>query len=140
MDWSRVVAGAALIVLGVRKWVARPRRGEAVETPAWMALLEDASTGRALGLGLLLSGANPKNIVLIGSAMAAAIETGAHDGDLALAAAVFVVIGSSTVVGAVLAHTFGGAGAAAATALDQTRSRNARCAASSAAASSAIPG
>ncbi|MBO3103902.1 GAP family protein [Cellulomonas sp. zg-ZUI168] len=100
MDWSRVVAGAALIVLGVRKWVARPRRGEAVETPAWMASLEDASTGRALGLGLLLSGANPKNIVLIGSAMAAAPPT----------------------------------------ALDQTRSRNARCAASSAAASSAIPG
>ena len=112
-DWGRVVAGLALMGLGVRKWWTRPRAGEQVATPAWMASLQDASPGRALGLGLLLSGANPKNAVLTASAVTAVIETDAHGAELAWAVVVFVLVGSCTVLGAVVVSLVGGARASA---------------------------
>ncbi|WP_327413450.1 GAP family protein [Streptomyces sp. NBC_01233] len=111
-DWGRVLAGTALIVLGVRKWWKRPRAGEQAETPRWMASLDDATAGRALLLGALLSGANPKNLVLTASAAASIVEAGAHDVGLAAAVAVFVLIASCTVLGAVAIHLAGGQRAA----------------------------
>ncbi|MYV70364.1 GAP family protein [Streptomyces sp. SID2131] len=107
-DWGRVFAGAALIVLGVRKWWKRPRKGDRVEEPRWMAPLGDATAGRALLLGVLLSGANPKNLVLTASAAASIIEAGAHGADLVVAVVAFVLIGSCTVLGSVVAHLLGG--------------------------------
>ncbi|MFI9778738.1 GAP family protein [Streptomyces sp. NPDC051956] len=62
-DWGRVLAGAALIVLGARKWWQRPGVDNETEAPRWMASLDDVSALRALLLGALLSGANPKNLV-----------------------------------------------------------------------------
>ncbi|MFB7781146.1 GAP family protein [Streptomyces vinaceus] len=111
-DWGRVLAGGALIVLGVRKWWGRPRAGEQAEPPRWMASLDDATAGRALLLGALLSGANPKNLVLTASAAASIVEAGAHDVGLAAAVALFVLIASSTVLGAVGMHLAGGRRAA----------------------------
>ncbi|MFG2870726.1 GAP family protein [Streptomyces sp. NPDC048338] len=111
-DWGRVLAGAALIVLGGRKWWNRPRAGEQVEAPRWMARLDEATAGRALLLGALLSGANPKNLMLTASATASIVETGVHDVGLAAAVAVFVLIASCTVVGAVGVHLVGGQRAA----------------------------
>lgn len=63
-DWGRVVAGAALIIGGVRKWAKRPRAGSEIAPPSWMASLDSVSPSRALVLGLGLAGANPKNFVL----------------------------------------------------------------------------
>ncbi|WP_328942334.1 GAP family protein [Streptomyces sp. NBC_00250] len=111
-DWGRVVAGAALIVLGARTWWRRPRAGSEAETPRWMASLDDISAPRALLLGALLSGANPKNLVLAASAATSIVEAGAHDGDLVVAVAVFVLVGSCTVLGAVAIHLLGGRRAA----------------------------
>ncbi|MGP3683259.1 GAP family protein [Streptomyces sp. IBSNAI002] len=111
-DWGRVLAGGALIVLGVRKWWKRPRAGEQAEPPRWMASLEDATAGRVLLLGALLSGANPKNFVLTASAAASIDEAGVHDVGLAVAVAVFVLIASCTVLGAVGIHLAGGQRAA----------------------------
>jgi threonine/homoserine/homoserine lactone efflux protein len=112
-DWSRVLAGSALIILGVRKWWRRPRPGEVEDPPAWMGSLNDATPGRALLLGVLLSGANPKNFVLTAAATTSMVEAGAHDSDLLVAVIVFVLIGSCTVVGAVLVHVLGGTRGAA---------------------------
>ncbi|MEU9863946.1 GAP family protein [Streptomyces sp. NPDC047971] len=81
-DWVRVAAGAALVVLGVRKWWLRPRSGDVAEEPRWMARLDDVTAGRSLLLGVLLSGANPKNFVLTASAATAVAEAGPHDVDL----------------------------------------------------------
>ena len=107
-DWSRVVVGAALIILGVRKWWRRPRPGEVVDVPTWMGSLNDATAGKALLLGALLSGANPKNFVLTAAAATSMVEAGAHGSDLVVAVIVFVLVGSVTVVGAVLVHLLGG--------------------------------
>jgi threonine/homoserine/homoserine lactone efflux protein len=112
-DWSRVFAGSALIVLGVRKWWRRPRPGAVEAAPGWMASLNDVTPGRAAVLGMLLSGANPKNFVLTASATTSMVEAGAHGSDLLVGVIVFVLIGSCTVVGAVLVHLFGGTSGAA---------------------------
>ncbi|MFD3925523.1 GAP family protein [Streptomyces sp. NPDC058614] len=103
-DWGRVLAGVALIVLGARKWWQRPRAGNETETPRWMASLDAVSALHALLLGTLLSGANPKNLVLTASATTSIVEAGAHNGDLIVAVVVFVLIGSCTVLGAVNIH------------------------------------
>ncbi|MGW0875477.1 GAP family protein [Streptomyces sp. NPDC002740] len=107
-DWGRVLAGAVLIVLGARTWRQRPAGGNETETPRWMASLDDVSALRALLLGALLAGANPKNLVLTASAATSIVETGVHDGELAVAVTVFVLVGSCTVLGAVIIHLLGG--------------------------------
>ncbi|MFI0960733.1 GAP family protein [Streptomyces sp. NPDC021080] len=111
-DWGRVAAGTAFVVLGVRTWWKRPRSGEQAAPPGWMASLDDATAGRALLLGALLSGANPKNLVLTASAATSIAEAGAHDVGLIAAVTVFVLIASCTVLGAVAVHLAGGRRAA----------------------------
>jgi threonine/homoserine/homoserine lactone efflux protein len=107
-DWGRVLAGASMIVLGVRKWLARPRAGDVAEAPRWMASLDDATAGKSLALGALLSGANPKNFVLTAAAATSMVEAGVHGSDRLLAVAVFVLVGSATVIGAVVVRLVGG--------------------------------
>ncbi|MFD7443552.1 GAP family protein [Streptomyces sp. NPDC059909] len=111
-DWGRVLVGAALIVLGARKWWRRPRAGDEAEAPRWMASLDRATAGRALLLGALLSGANPKILVLTASAATSIDEAGAHGADLTVAVIAYVLIGSCTVLGAVIVHLVGGQRAA----------------------------
>lgn len=112
-DWLRVLAGVGMIAMGVRKWSKRPRADEDAEVPSWMASLDDATAGRALTLGLVLSAANPKNIALTASASTSIVEAGAHDAALAVALVAFVLLGSCIVLGAVVAHFTGGPRAAA---------------------------
>ncbi|MFE6041050.1 GAP family protein [Streptomyces sp. NPDC056452] len=111
-DWGRVAAGVALIVLGARKWWKRPRAGDEAEASAWMASLDSATAGRALLLGALLSGANPKNLVLAASAATSIVEAGVHSADLVVAVIAFVLVGSCTVLGSVIIHLVGGQRAA----------------------------
>lgn len=110
-DWGRVLGGGALIALGVRKWLGRPRAGEEVELPGWMASLGDMAPMRVLGFGLFISAVNPKHFALVASATTAIVETGVHDTDLVAAVALFVLLSSGTVIGAVAAQAVGGEGA-----------------------------
>ena len=107
-DWGRIIAGVALMVMGVRTWLGRPRPGEVSVTPPWMASLDSATAVRALVLGVLLSGANPKNFVLTAAGAASIVEAGVHGTDLVVAVVVFVFVGSCTVVGAVALRLVGG--------------------------------
>ena len=100
--------GATLIVLGVRNWRARPRPGDVSTAPTWMASLDSATPGKALVLGALLSGANPKNFVLAAAAATSMVEAGVHGTGLIVAVVVFVLVGSFTVVGAVSVRFVGG--------------------------------
>jgi threonine/homoserine/homoserine lactone efflux protein len=118
-DWGRVVAGAAMIVVGIKKWFGRPRRGDAAKTPEWMSSLDDATAQKALTLGLVLSALNPKNFILAANAATSMIELGAEGSDLVVGLAAFVVVGSITVLGAVVAKFAGGR--AGATLLDAVR-------------------
>lgn len=72
--------------------------------PAWMATIDSISPGKAFGLGLALSAANPKNLALTAAAAAAIAQAGLDEVDEVMAVAVFVALGSVTVAGSVLAY------------------------------------
>ena len=102
VGWLHVGLGLGLLVLAAREWRTRPQSGDDGAMPGWMTSVDGAGPGRALGLGLGLAAGNPKNIALT---MAASASIGATDlggTDAAVAVAVFVALGSVTVVGAVL--------------------------------------
>ncbi len=73
---TRIVLGLALLALGVRKWL---RRRETKGAPAWMAALDEATPTSALKVGLLLSAANPK-IVLLAAATSRPVRVRARRG------------------------------------------------------------
>lgn len=99
----QLALGLLLLVLAVRKWRTRPRGDEEPEMPGWLASMDQMHAGRALVLGLLLSGVNPKNLALTASASASIAQAGLDTTDTVVAIVVFVVLGSITVAGAVIA-------------------------------------
>jgi threonine/homoserine/homoserine lactone efflux protein len=88
----KLVLGLLLLLVAVRQWHGRPRPGQEVEAPKWMGSVERFSPGKALGAGAVLSGANPKNLLLAVGAAAAIAQTGIGSGDQAIAYVVFALI------------------------------------------------
>lgn len=113
IDWLKVVVGVAFLLLAARTWSRRPREGEQTEMPRWMASLGSLTPPRAVLLGAMLSGANPKNLALTLAAAASISQAGLDGAGTAVALVLYVVVGSLTVVGAVLFHLLAGARAAA---------------------------
>jgi threonine/homoserine/homoserine lactone efflux protein len=102
VDWMTLGIGLLFLTLAHREWKKRPKDGQPPEEPKWMATMDELSLGKALGLGLALSAANPKNLALTAAAAASIAQEGLGTADTAIAIAVFVVLGSCTVAGAVL--------------------------------------
>jgi threonine/homoserine/homoserine lactone efflux protein len=93
----KLVFGALLLLMSFRQWQDRPRAGEAGSMPKWMGAIESFTFGRALGLGFVLSGINPKNLLLC---LGAGTTIGAAHlpaGEVVVAMVVFTVLASSTV-------------------------------------------
>ena len=88
----KLVLGLLLLLVAVRQWHGRPRPGQEVEAPKWMSSVERFSPGKAVGAGAVLSGANPKNLLLAIGAAAAIAQTGIGSGDQAIAYVVFALI------------------------------------------------
>ncbi len=100
----KVVIGLAFLFLAARQWRGRPRAGEEPSMPGWMTAIDDFSAVKALGLGLLLTIANPKNL---GLAIATAATIGAADldaGDQVVVIAVWVALASITIIAPVLGY------------------------------------
>jgi threonine/homoserine/homoserine lactone efflux protein len=90
------------VLLAVRQWRSRPREGVQPELPKWMASVDTMTPGKALGLGALLSGVNPKNLTL-GLAAGVTIAGGGLDTtETTVAIVVFVLIAASSVAVPVL--------------------------------------
>ena len=104
IDWLDVGLGLLFLGMAAKQWAKRPKADEELEAPGWMSRLDSLSVGRAALLGVVLSGLNPKNLALTFTAAAAIAEAGLSDADTAIAVVVFVIVGSITVVGAVLAY------------------------------------
>ena len=102
VGWLQVLSGALLLVLAARKWRTRPRPDDEVALPGWMATVDGAGPGRALGLGVGLAGGNPKNIALTMAASASIADAGLAGAEATVTVGAFVLVGSVTVVGAVL--------------------------------------
>ncbi len=102
VDWLKIAIGVVFLLMAAQQWRKRPKEGREAKMPKWMATIDTATPPRAAVLGLLLSGANPKNLALTLAAAASIAEAGLGKGDTAIAIAVFVALGSLSVAGSVL--------------------------------------
>ena len=90
----KLVLGALLVLVAVRQWRARPHDGDEPSMPAWMGAIDAFSPAKALGAGAVLSGLNPKNLLLAVGAAAAIAQTGVSGAEQAGAYAMFALIGT----------------------------------------------
>jgi threonine/homoserine/homoserine lactone efflux protein len=104
VDWAQVGIGLLFLALARRQWRKRPREGAQAEMPGWMSSVDHFGAARSLGLGIVLSAVNPKNLALTAAAAASIAQAGVSAGDEVIAVAVFVVLASVTVVGSVVAY------------------------------------
>lgn len=104
-SWLRVVLGSVLVVLGLRAWA---RRGSDTTPPGWMQALDDAGPGTALRLGLLLSAANPKVLLLAAAAGLAVGAVPLEPVEVVVVALAFTAVASVSVATPVLLHLVAG--------------------------------
>jgi len=107
-SWLELVLGVLLLLLAARQWRSRPKPGEVPATPRWLAAADRFTAARAGGLGLVLSAANPKAL-LVCIAAGATIAAGDVEGAQAAWSVVgFTVVAASTVALPVLAFAVSG--------------------------------
>lgn len=94
----KLLLGVLFLLMAARIWHGRPKPGEEAQLPGWMQAIDGFSAAKAAGVGALLSGLNPKNLALTVAAATAIAETEIPGGQQAVALAVFVVLGSLTIL------------------------------------------
>jgi hypothetical protein len=94
VSWVKIVLGVLLLRVAVREFRGRPRGDEEPAMPKWMATIDKTSPPAAFGLAAVLSGANPKNLLLAAAGAAAIAQTGISGGQQAIAYLVFALIGT----------------------------------------------
>jgi hypothetical protein len=100
----RLLLGLLLLFLAAKQWKKRPSPGEEPEMPKWMETIDSFTQVKALGLALLLSGVNPKNLVLTMAAALSIAQANLNSFQSFVLLGVFVVIGSVTVALPVIAY------------------------------------
>ncbi|GAA2602211.1 hypothetical protein GCM10010399_36200 [Dactylosporangium fulvum] len=95
--------GIFLLLLAASEWRRRPRPGRQPKLPDWTAAVETMQPVTAAGIGVMLSAANPKNLCLLLAAAMSIARQNPGPGQTVVAVALFVVIGSLTVAGPVVA-------------------------------------
>ena len=104
VSWVRVGIGVLMLVFAARQWRGRPRGDAEPEMPAWMKKTDAFGPVQAVGLGLLLSAVNPKNLLLTAGAALAIAQAGLSTADQAVALAVFVVVATIGPAAPVVVH------------------------------------
>lgn len=98
----KLVLGCLCFAVAGKQWRGRPRDGEEAELPKWMSAIDTFTFAKALGLGLLLSALNPKNLIM---AVGAGTTIGAGHLSVSgnvISVLVFTIIAVSTVAGPVI--------------------------------------
>jgi threonine/homoserine/homoserine lactone efflux protein len=67
----KLILGVLLLLVAAKQWRGRPHEGDDAPTPKWMGAIDTFTAPKALGADALLSGANPKNLLLAVGAAAA---------------------------------------------------------------------
>jgi hypothetical protein len=111
--WGKIVFGVLFLLLAVRQWRSRPAPGVEPEMPKWMAGIDSFTPVKALVLGVLLAGVNPKNLLLTLAAAVGLAQLGLSTSDAVVSLIVFVVVASLTIAGPVVYYLVGGAHAKA---------------------------
>ncbi len=92
----------------MRNWRNRPAPGDLPDMPKWMGGIDRLAPGKALVLGLLLAGVNPKNLLLTVGASTSLAQLGLETADAVVSLIVFVVVGSITIALPVVYYLVGG--------------------------------
>jgi hypothetical protein len=100
---AQLALGVLLLLLALRTWRRRPRDGAEPALPVWMRAIDRVTAGTALGLGILLSAVNPKNLVLAAGAGITIGTAPLSVGAAAGANAVFTLVASLTIAVPVVA-------------------------------------
>jgi hypothetical protein len=108
ISWGKAVLGVLLLAMAAKSWKQRPAPGEQPEMPKWMGGIDSLVPGKALALGVLLAGVNPKNLLLTIGAAAALATLGLPTPDAVVSLVAFVVIGSLTIALPVIFFLVGG--------------------------------
>jgi threonine/homoserine/homoserine lactone efflux protein len=99
----KLVLGVLRLFVGGQGGRRPPLRGDHEATlPTWMQTIDAFGAPKALAMGVLLSGVNPKNLLLTVAAAAAIAQTGIDTGEQAIALAVFVLVGTLSVAAPVV--------------------------------------
>lgn len=94
----RIAVGLVFLGLAVRNWRRRPAANQEPSTPAWLRPGSGVGGWSAIGLGLVLSLLNPKDLALAASGGAAIGGQDLPAGSSAVAVATFTAVAVSTVV------------------------------------------
>jgi threonine/homoserine/homoserine lactone efflux protein len=99
-----ILLGLLLLFLAYRDWGKRPKPGEPVEAPKWMSSIDSMTGEKALVMGALLSGVNPKNLALILGAGVVISTAGLNSTQTIIALIVFIVIACASVAAPVIIY------------------------------------
>lgn len=102
VQWLPLLLGLVLVLMAFRSWKKRPQAGAKAETPKWMASLDSIQPGKAFGLGALLSGVNPKNLLLNVAAASSIAAANLDTSSTVIVVLVFVLLASVTIIGPVI--------------------------------------
>ena len=108
ISWLKLVLGLLLIAVAVKEWRARPAHDADVPMPKWMAALDTFTPAKSGGLAILLSGVNPKNLILIVGGAAAVAQTDVSGSSQAVAWLIFTVIATIGVATPMVIYLFMG--------------------------------
>jgi threonine/homoserine/homoserine lactone efflux protein len=108
----RILLGLLLVWLGVRSFRKRPRAGEQPELPGWMRAIDSFTPLKALGIALLLSAINPKNLTLMVAAAVTIAQADLSTVSVAFVLIIFVLLGSLSIAVPIALYFLGGPSAA----------------------------
>lgn len=108
VSWAKIVFGVLFLLLAARQWRSRPAAGSEPEMPKWMGGIDTLSPVKAFGIGALLAGVNPKNLLLTAGAAAGLAQLGLSTSDIVGSIVVFVIVASFTIAGPVGYYLLGG--------------------------------
>ena len=94
----KLILGLLLLLAAFRQWRKRPRAGQEAPLPKWMKALDGFTPGKALAAGALLSGVNPKNLILNATAAAGIAQAGLSGVEQTVALVVLVLVGSLSII------------------------------------------
>ncbi|WP_048424401.1 GAP family protein [Mycolicibacterium obuense] len=104
-SWLRIVVGAALIALGVYRWI---NRAKSEHMPGWMTRMSSLTPPKAAATALALTVVNPKVLFLCAAAGLAIGSAGIDVPTVWIAEAWYVLVAGCTVALPVLAYAVSG--------------------------------
>jgi hypothetical protein len=94
----KLLLGLLLLFAAWRQFKKRPKPGEEAPMPKWMTALDRFTPTRSLAIGALLSGVNPKNLILNATAAAGIAQSGLSGVQQAVVLLVLIVVGSLGII------------------------------------------